>query len=269
MKRVISVLCALCLASITTVSLCSCSIADPAQTVAAAPGTATAVVTDATVASSAAATTALPESQPSATAVNWEEAYAPELDRYRAFAVMYAQWLTEDGPQDYSGWGDPWAMMGATYPMEKPLENFGYALWDIDKNGTPELILFGKFDLSISAIFTLVDGVPVLLGTYWPRNACILDGSDNIYTNWSNGGFDNGDSIYQISADGKSLVIIETVGKESHSDNSTVRLDEPEFYIITGDKKVIVSEKEAEQLRLTYPSSNENSGLTFIPILPS
>ena len=266
MKRMISVLCALYLASITTVSLCSCSIADPVETVAAATESASAVVTDVTVPSTAAATTALPESQPSATAVNWEEAYAPELDRYRAFAVLYAQWLSDDGPQDYSNWEDPWAMMGATYPMEKPLENFGYALKDIDKNGTPELILFGKFDLSISAIFTLVDGVPVLLGTYWPRNECVLDGSDNIYVHASGGAMDNFTGVYQIAADGTGLTMIEAAGVESYDVTAYSEL-KVRYYVITGDEKAIVSEEEEDKVWITYPSSNENSGLTFIPIL--
>jgi len=276
MKKYISVICAFILASVTTMTLCSCGTADHVETVAETVvktatetvETSSAAVTDKTEKSTE-ATLSSPESQPEETTVNWEAAYASTLDKYHEFALWYAAYLSDEtkDTQNMPDKEEPWATMGSTYPMDKPLENFGYALRDIDNNGIPELILFGKFDLSISAIFTIAEGEPLLLGTYWARNACRMDASENIYTSWSNGGFDNGESIFRIAADGKSLELIKTVGIESYSDDSSVQLDEPEYYITTGTDKVIVSEDEAKQAWLTYPTNNEMSGLEFTPII--
>ena len=211
-------------------------------------------------------TGAASESIPKETAVNWKDSYAPILDRYHEFTLRYEQSIT-DTDLDFFDWEEPWATMGSIYPMEKPLENFGYAIRDIDNNGTPELVLLGKSDLSISAIFTIVEGEPQLLGTYWDRNACFMDESDKIHTSWSNGAADSGQSIYHMASDGKSLELLETVGIESYSDTSTVQLDEPEYYIIKGSDKVIVSEEQAQKAWNNYPSNNDKSGLEFIPII--
>ena len=159
MKKYISVICAFILASVMTMTLCSCGTSDHAATTGetaleSAVKTTTETVAETDAASSAALTvnteksteetlTSL-ENQPEETAVNWEAAYAPTLDKYREFALWYAKYLNDEtnSMQDMPDREEPWATMGSTYPMEKPLENFGYALRDIDNNGTPELILF-------------------------------------------------------------------------------------------------------------------------------
>ena len=95
MKRSISIILLYNFIVWTTVSLCSCSVTDPVETVVTPTETSSAVVTDETVQSSAAASTARPESQPSETAVNWDASYAPILDRYREFALLYAKWVSD------------------------------------------------------------------------------------------------------------------------------------------------------------------------------
>lgn len=105
-----------------------------------------------------------------------------------------------------------------------------------------------------------------MLGSYWERNYCTLDDSALIYENGSGGAWDSSTNVYQIASDGKSLVLMQTVGCESVYE-SEIRLDDPGYYITTGSEKVIVTQEEANQVWSKYPDNNDNSGLIFIPII--
>ena len=59
---------------------------------------------------------------------------------------------------------------------------YGYAFYDINKDGIQELIVFWHGD-QINAIYTLKQGKPVLLGAYGDKYRCdMIDADGMIYT---------------------------------------------------------------------------------------
>jgi beta-lactamase regulating signal transducer with metallopeptidase domain len=191
----------------------------------------------------------------------WENEYKPVLDKYREFAARISQ---SDSSADFSDMDDPWSQIAPDAMMST--RNFGYALRDMDSNGTPELFLLTS-DGSVWAMYTFIDGSAKLLGTFWPRNSCVLDSSDIIYINWSNGAFDNGRDAYRMSKDGRELEFILRVAMES-ADETGNPLDKPRYYKCVGSKsnKEIIGEAEADEEISKFPDNNDNSGLEFIPL---
>jgi hypothetical protein len=182
-------------------------------------------------------------------------------DEYREFAVRISQ---NDGSGDFSDMSDPWGMIAPDIMMSS--RNFGYAVRDMDSNGVPELFLLTN-DGSVWAMYTFIDGEIKLLDTFWPRNLCVLDLSDLIYINWSNGAFDNGRDAYRISKDGRELELILRVAMES-TDEAGNPLDEPRYYkcVSSESDKSIISAEEADAETSEFPQNNDNSGLEFIPL---
>lgn len=199
---------------------------------------------------------------PTPAASKWETAYAPVLAQYREFAEKFSQ---GGNNADFSSWDDPWDVIAPDYSYSS--KKAGYALRDIDSNGTPELFLMTD-DGSIWEMYTLVDGVPKLLGVYAARNACYLNQTNEIYTAWSDGAADWGKDAYRMSADGRALEFVERVGEESMDNNGNL-LDQERYYICVGSEKnkKIISKQEAEAEWAKFPKSNDNSGLKFIPIM--
>lgn len=122
-------------------------------------------------------------------------------------------------------------------------------------------------DSSIWVMYTLVDGTPTLLDTFWSRNACVLDRSDAIYKIWSNGALDNGQDAYSMAKDGRGLELVERVAMES-TDESGNPLDEPRYYQCIGSEsnKKIISKAEADKEMSKFPKDNTKSGLEFISL---
>jgi hypothetical protein len=67
-------------------------------------------------------------------------------------------------------------MAGEVNIHPKVRSNFGYALEDLNRDGTLELILLLD-SYTVLAIFTTVEGNPKLLDAYWPKYRCALFGS--------------------------------------------------------------------------------------------
>lgn len=67
----------------------------------------------------------------------------------------------------------------------------GYSVYDINNDGTPELIVRSEDFFTIYSIFTLHDGKPVLLGAYWSRSRCMLAAHGTLYYHGSNGADDS------------------------------------------------------------------------------
>jgi hypothetical protein len=191
----------------------------------------------------------------------WENEYKTVLDKYREFAARISQ---SDSSADFSDMDDPWGQIAPDVMLST--RNFGYSFRDMDSNGTPELFLQTS-DGSVWAMYTFVDGSAKLLGTFWPRNSCVLDSSDIIYINWSNGAFDNGRDAYRMSKDGRELELILRVAMES-TDETGNPLDKPRYYKSVGSEshKSIISAEEADAETSKFPENNDNSGLDFIPL---
>jgi len=140
---------------------------------------------------------------------------------------------------------------------------FGYALYDLNGNGTPELILLLE-DYTVLAIYSLVDNKPQLLDAYWPRHKCAITETGTLYTSSSGGATYWNNCIWQVSQDGKSLILIEEFGLEGHEN----------WYIIVDGERKAVSSSEIAEMQEKYPvlsaeaatEITKNSGLEFIPL---
>ena len=101
---------------------------------------------------------------------------------------------------------------------------FGYAIKDINGDGVDELVLL-KEDYTILAIFTCVDGKPIMVGGYdyykftttrpYLTN-CWIYGDGTIYTS-DLSGFDRF-RVYRIAEDGKSLETVADYGWSLYMD---------------------------------------------------
>ena len=103
--------------------------------------------------------------------------------------------------------------------------NLGYALNDINRDGSPELFFiideYYDFSDSIYAIYTLRNGSPVLVGGYWSRNWCALDITGIIYKHGSNGAADSTSATYNLDSNSGELQIIRQVELSEFPDNHT------------------------------------------------
>ena len=152
------------------------------------------------------------------------------------------------------------------YLSEKKPDSFGYALKDLNGNGTPELILLSK-DYYVFAVFSLVDNKPYLLDVFWPRHSCVIYDSGLLY-NHSSGGATLWDYRTQrISQDGRELLLVELYG-----DDGSYLGDG--FYKVIDGKKYVIDRSEIDDalkwLRIPFEATADeiakNSGLEYIPL---
>lgn len=88
-------------------------------------------------------------------------------------------------------------------------QNLGYLVLDIDKDGTPELLLGEnavsedeeyRYDGVIYDLYTIIDGELVHLFGGWPRNRCYLTETNVIACEWASSAFYYGKIFYQYDA---------------------------------------------------------------------
>lgn len=82
----------------------------------------------------------------------------------------------------------------------------GYALYDIDKDGTNELFLINK-NHDISAMFTISEGNVKFLDAYWARYYATLCEDNTVFTHGAGGADNFEDVLYKLS-DGKLVEIL-------------------------------------------------------------
>lgn len=213
-------------------------------------------------------TSASSDSAPEEIQANWEDKYASVLDKYKTCVLEYSAKIEAQEPLDFESYGDPFSTLSYIYPTQNPFDDFCYAFRDMNNDGTPELFLANRNTQLIFAVYTQVDGSPVLLDSFFERSCCLLDASEYIYRKSSAGAADSWTEIYRIADDGKSLELIKTVGIES-TDESYTTLEEPRYYIIADGEKSIVSYEEANKVWAECPSSIDSFGLVYIPIITS
>ena len=89
----------------------------------------------------------------------------------------------------------------------------GCAVYDINKDGTSELIIFEDDScLWIKAIFTFKNGKPILLGAYWSRSCIVIDENGMLYHQASGGASYNWSYAYMLPPGGTELKLIEERG---------------------------------------------------------
>ena len=144
----------------------------------------------------------------------------------------------------------------------------GYALRDLNNDDIPELIILAD-DYSISAVYSLVNEAPVLVGAYWSRNSCVIDAAGTLYISGSSGAADSSSASYSFRG-GDELQLIEMVGVESYDEKTFETFPEGRYYRIQNGEKTVIDEEEAGILFKKFPSHypenpTKDAGLVFVP----
>ncbi len=129
--------------------------------------------------------------------------------------------------------------------------DLGYALYDIDKDGTDELFLINR-EHDISAIFTLIDGEVQFLDAYWARYYAILCDDNTVFTHGTGSVDSFEDVLYKLS-EGK-LVEILSFGCERGN----------YYKVMDGERSDITQEEYFSQSK-SYEKNN-NEVLEFIAV---
>ena len=157
---------------------------------------------------------------------------------------------------------DDW--VGETGFAEIPSGELGYAVVDINSDGIPELLLGTKdklVDSSPDSIFTLRDGEPVLLQSFWGRSCGAVSADGTIYNVGSGSAWHAYLSSYKLYENADALTQLTAI----NSDYSN--LDEKPYYFqIVDGRNHYISEDGFRRFLETYLDPPEKMKLTFIPI---
>ncbi|MDL2313509.1 hypothetical protein LJC36_00845 [Desulfovibrio sp. OttesenSCG-928-C14] len=184
------------------------------------------------------------------------EAYKPILD---ALFLLEERLRQEeyDSDEDLTKVGfthDP-------YPRESAL---GYALADCNNDGVLELLLGaidGLNDSAPNSIFTLKDGKPVLLASFWSRNRGVISADGTIYNVGSGGASDTYLSSFTLDKNTSKLVQMTDIQSGySASENK------PFFVQMVDGKKNSISEQKFDDFHTVYDNPPNRMDLV-IPIV--
>jgi len=187
------------------------------------------------------------------------EAYWPVLDDLLKWIFVV------DNRWDYKPWDDwginPGILMISESALNSAGEYIGYAVKDINADGTPELIiLFSSPDkLCPLALFTLQDNSPVHLFTYHHREVGDIAQDGTIYVTYAVGGGGNMRS-YALEPGAVELTMLTNYEYTiDYNDDTWQR------YRIEGDERIYTRE-EIDALSDKYYRAPNPMQLTFIPI---
>jgi len=93
-------------------------------------------------------------------------------------------------------------------------DEIGYAFKDLNNDGIPEMMILSS-GYVVLGIYTLENGIPVLLDAYWERHRCEIDKDGILYTYGSSGASDHSWELFVIMPNSTKLELIEAVGEES------------------------------------------------------
>ncbi len=149
----------------------------------------------------------------------------------------------------------------------------GYAQKDLNGDGVDELVLMNK-DYYIMAILSFANGKPVLLGNYWQRNSCWIDGDGLLHNGGSNGADQISRQLYKISDGGEELELISEFGINGHEWIDDIAYTK--YYELVGGEKVSITENKFHELEQHYSkylgslggpaATKQYSGLVFTPL---
>ena len=206
--------------------------------------------------------------------------YQPIIEEYRKYIDYALNNGIENAPEsnisEFSGynfwygvclWYSMWRYSSLNNDDFDRRNSFGYALKDLNENGSTELILLLK-DYTVLAVFSLVDNKPNLLDIFWNRHSCVIYDSGLLYTH-SSGGANYWDyKIQRISQDDSELLFVEQYG-----DNGSYTGDG--YYKMVNGEEYPISESELEEalkriryilFEATADEIAEISGLEYIPL---
>jgi|LSQX01.1.fsa_nt_gb hypothetical protein len=147
------------------------------------------------------------------------------------------------------------------YPSDAQL---AYAVIDINNDKTPELLLGTVDGLKSSAphsIFTLKDGKPVLLTSFWSRNYGVISADGTIYSIGSGGAAHTYLSSFRLDKNADALTQLTDI----HSDYSD--LEEKPYYVqVVDGRNRYIAERTFWDFYEEYGNLPETMELTIIPI---
>ena len=121
-----------------------------------------------------------------------------DLDFSTSFSSILSTVVTEDHSDAISGMIE--GLENTFSP--KGLEDFGYILYDLNKDGTPELF-WVRTDYSIVAVFTVKNGEAVLLDAFGTRYKGYVSEKGELY-GWGSGGEqDQRCGVYRLTEEGQ------------------------------------------------------------------
>ncbi|MDL2209498.1 hypothetical protein LJC36_00975 [Desulfovibrio sp. OttesenSCG-928-C14] len=140
----------------------------------------------------------------------------------------------------------------------------GYALADLNNDGVLELLLGSTDGLNDSApnsIFTLKDGQPVLVASFWSRNRGIISGDGTIYTVGSGGASNTYLSSFTLDKNtGKLIQLTDIQSGYAASENK------PYFIQMVDGKKHSISEQKFKDFHAMYENPSDRMYLA-VPIV--
>jgi hypothetical protein len=147
---------------------------------------------------------------------------------------------------------------------EPPHGEIGYAIVDINNDGIPELLL-GSIDnlnnASPHSVFTLQNGNPVLLTSFWSRSRGVVSSNGTIYSVGSGGAAYTYLSSYKLNNNADTLTELTDI----RSDYSFSE-EKPYFIQIVNGKNHYISEDEFWNLLVMYENPSNPMKLTVFPI---
>ncbi len=163
---------------------------------------------------------------------------------------------------------------GASYSSSPHYKlSCGYAIKDLNGDGVDELVLIND-DYRVVAIFSMVNGTPILLGNYIPRRSCWIDGNGWLHENGSSGADYSTHAIYKIAQGGASLELIAEYGTNGHEWIDGVGVTK--YYQLVNGEKIEITEDEYNSLSEQYvgylgsnggtAATKEDAGLTFMSL---
>ncbi len=218
----------------------------------------------------------------------WPEAYSPILKDYKTIASCiyqdfesFAEMNASDDYDVYGKWVEQnipvlrevgrfyWEL---GYGSHDDKDAFGYALKDLNGDGSDELIiLLGN---EVLAIYSIVDGKLKRADIFWSRHDCYaIDKSGLLYIYSSERVVDWWYTIERLSDDGSEILPVERYGMESFDYDTHEEYQEPHYYKVTDGKsyseREIITEAEFDELYDDWEKAVESaeSALVFIPIL--
>ena len=187
---------------------------------------------------------------------------------YESILSMYEKMVETIPLFRYADWGkgDPWpydAMFAIpnetaeewyrevltsvfSYALsEDPFYAYGYTICDLNGDGIDELIL-RYYNHRVLAVFSTVDGKPVLLDSYQPRGSCWIDPDGLLRVNLSGGWAYFRHQVYQVAPGGAELILLEEHGSEGEAADTSDPNEPNDLlrYIVINGEHVRVTQEE-------------------------
>ena len=172
--------------------------------------------------------------------------------------VPYCGWI--DNPELHFGTNEPreqallsellTAIFTTTRAVGNQRHKLGYALKDLNEDGTSELLLL-RDDFELLAILTTVNGAPTLLKSARNRVHCALDEKGQIHVVGSSGADVTAYQIYRLLPDSGDLELLLEHGLDGHEWIDGVAVTK--YYQLVNGEKVYISREESDALASPFP----------------